>query len=280
MTRIVERSRQLLTEHGSGAFGFYTTGQLFIEDYYTLAVLAHGGIGTNHLDGNTRLCTATAAQALKETFGSDGQPGSYADVEHCDTLFHVGINAAETQTVLWMRQLDRLHGPDRPRLVVVDPRPTQAAKEADVHLAIRNGTNVAILNAILNQLIENDWLDREFVDLHTIGFDALEKVVSQYSPGTPPRSAVSTSARSDRLRRSSGAPSACLVRPARRLPVAPGDGGGMSGQQREPPPRDDRKARLWRLPDERPANCAEHARNGMQRRSPRVPQLAERRAGR
>ena len=142
-------TRRLLATNGSGALGFYTTGQLFLEDYYTLAVIARGGIGTNHLDGNTRLCTATAGQALKETFGADGQPGSYADIEHCDTLFHVGINMAETQTVLWMRHLDRLHGPDRPRLVVIDPRCTAAAREADVHLAVKSGTNVAVLNAIL-----------------------------------------------------------------------------------------------------------------------------------
>ena len=57
---------------------------------------------------------------------------------------------AETQTVLWMRHLDRLHGPDRPRLVVVDPRLTEAAKEADVHLAVKSGTNVAVLNALLH----------------------------------------------------------------------------------------------------------------------------------
>jgi hypothetical protein len=66
--------------------GPYTTGQLFLEEHYTLAVLAHAGIRTNHLDGNTRLCTATAAEALKETFGSDGQPGSYEDIDHADTL--------------------------------------------------------------------------------------------------------------------------------------------------------------------------------------------------
>ena len=182
MDLVAEKARTLLATKGSGALGFYTTGQLFIEDYYTLGVIARGGIGTNHLDGNTRLCTATAAQALKETFGCDGQPGSFSDIDHCDTLLHVGINMAETQTVTWMRQLDRLHGHDRPRLVVIDPRPTAAAREADVHLAVRNGTNVAILNGILAQLIENDWLDRKWVDGHTIGFDELARTVEPYTP--------------------------------------------------------------------------------------------------
>lgn len=65
MDRITSRARQLLDDKGPGSIGFHTTGQLFLEEYYTLAVLARAGIGTNHLDGNTRLCTATAAEALK-----------------------------------------------------------------------------------------------------------------------------------------------------------------------------------------------------------------------
>ena len=74
MELVVEQTRALLERKGPGAIGFYTSGRLFLEDYYTLALVARGGIGTNHLDGNTRLCTATAAQSLKETFGCDGQP--------------------------------------------------------------------------------------------------------------------------------------------------------------------------------------------------------------
>jgi anaerobic selenocysteine-containing dehydrogenase len=182
MELVAERARGLLASKGSGSLGFYTSGQLFLEDYYTLALVARGGIGTNHLDGNTRLCTATAGQSLKESFGSDGQPGSYSDVEHCDTLLHVGINVAETQTVLWMRQLDRLRGPDPPRLVVIDPRLTEAAKHADVHLPVRGGTNVAVLNAILRELIANGAVDHEWVDVHTIGFDALALMVEPYTP--------------------------------------------------------------------------------------------------
>ena len=182
MDLVAERSRELLATKGSGALGFYTSGQLFLEDYYTLALIARGGIGTNHLDGNTRLCTATAGQSLKETFGCDGQPSGVHDIEYCDTILHVGINTAETQTVLWMHELDRLRGPDPPRSIVIDPRETESAREAQVHLAIRPGTNLAVLNGLAQQLIENDCIDREFVELHTIGFDALEKTVSSYTP--------------------------------------------------------------------------------------------------
>src|SRR3954452_15939817 len=86
MSLVVDRTQQLLSEQGPGALGFYTTGQLFLEEYYTLATLVRGGLSCNHLDGNTRLCTATSGEALKETFGADGQPGSYADVDHADAI--------------------------------------------------------------------------------------------------------------------------------------------------------------------------------------------------
>jgi anaerobic selenocysteine-containing dehydrogenase len=183
MGRIVDRSRALIERPGGwGHFGFYTSGQLFLEEYYTLAVIGKAGLGTPHMDGNTRLCTATAASALKASFGTDGQPASYTDVDHCDTLALWGHNVAETQAVLWMRMLDRLHGPDRPRLLVVDPRMTPVAREADVHLAPRNGTNQALLNALIRELIERGWIDDEYVAAHTIGVDELAATVAPYTP--------------------------------------------------------------------------------------------------
>jgi anaerobic selenocysteine-containing dehydrogenase len=182
MTRVAERSRQVIDEHGRLAMAFYTSGQLFAEEYYTQCVIARGGIGTPHLDGNTRLCTATAQWALVETFGSDGDPGSYTDIDACDTLLLVGHNVAETQTVLWMRMLDRLDGPSPPRLVVVDPRRTAVAARADVHLPVRPGTNVALLNAILHEMIANGWVEHEWVQAHTAGYGDLAGVVAQYPP--------------------------------------------------------------------------------------------------
>src|SRR4051812_25533755 len=182
MDRFVERSKSLLSEHGPGSIGFYTSGQLFLEEYYTLAMIARAGIGTNHLDGNTRLCTATAGEALKESFGCDGQPGSYSDVQQCDTLFLVGHNVAATQPVLWMRMLDRLDGPGPPRLVVVDPRRTRVAARADVHLALRAGTNYALLSAIVHELIATGHVDQEYVAEHTVGLDELEKKTAETTP--------------------------------------------------------------------------------------------------
>jgi anaerobic selenocysteine-containing dehydrogenase len=182
MGRIVERSESLLEEKGPLAFGFYTSGQLFLEEYYTLGVIGKAGLGTPHMDGNTRLCTATAGGALKESFGTDGQPGSYADIDHADTICLWGHNVAETQTVLWMRMLDRLEGPNPPKLIVADPRLTVPAKRADVHLAVKNGTNMALMNGILHEVIENGHLDWEFIREHTYGFEELKSTVAEYPP--------------------------------------------------------------------------------------------------
>jgi anaerobic selenocysteine-containing dehydrogenase len=182
MDLITSRSRELLESKGPLSHGFYTSGQLMLEEYYTLAVIGKAGIGTPHMDGNTRLCTATAAASLKESFGADGQPGSYADLDVCDALFCFGHNVAATQTVLWSRILDRLAGSDAPHLVAVDPRLTSVAKAAEIHLAPRPGTNLALVNGLLEQLIAKEWIDRAYIDEHAKGFEALASVVANYPP--------------------------------------------------------------------------------------------------
>jgi ferredoxin-nitrate reductase len=182
MSMVVERSRELLAEPGgSGRIGFYTSGQLFLEEYYTLAVIGKAGIGTPHMDGNTRLCTATAAESLKESFGSDGQPAGYDDVDLCDALALWGHNVAETQQVLWARILDRRAGEDPPAVLAVDPRRTAVAREADLHLAPRPGTNVALLNCLVRQVIAKGWYDSAYVDRHTVGFEKLVATVDPYT---------------------------------------------------------------------------------------------------
>jgi ferredoxin-nitrate reductase len=182
MSLIVERSRDDIRRYGPGSHGFYNSGQLMLEEYYTLAVVAEAGVGTAHVDGNTRLCTATAAASLIESFGTDGAPGSYADFDVTDAIFLVGHNMAATQTVLWARVLDRLEGPRPPRLVVVDPRQTQAARRADVHLAPKPGTNLPLLNGLLRILIERGWIDSDFIHDHTVDFETLVDATEAWTP--------------------------------------------------------------------------------------------------
>jgi anaerobic selenocysteine-containing dehydrogenase len=186
MDLIAATSQRLLAERGPLSHGFYTSGQLFLEEYYTLAMIGKAGIGTPHMDGNTRLCTATAAAALKESFGSDGQPGSYTDIEACDAVFLYGHNMAETQTVLWARILDRTRGADPPVVVCIDPRRTEVAAEAErtggVHLAPAPGTNIALMNALTRELFVNGWVDERWVAAHTVGADGLRQIVDPYTP--------------------------------------------------------------------------------------------------
>ncbi|GAA5964111.1 hypothetical protein JCM8115_005345 [Rhodotorula mucilaginosa] len=185
MDLIVKKSKELIEHYTPHSIAFYTSGQLFLEEYHTLAMIGKGGLGTLHMDGNTRLCTATAAASMRESFGCDSQPGSYTDFDHCDTLFMVGHNMAATQTVLWSRILDRLAGPKPPFLIVMDPRRTSvghaAVENGGIHLELRAGTNLALLNGILKILLEkNEFHNAEFIDKHTIGIDALRDTVKDY----------------------------------------------------------------------------------------------------
>jgi anaerobic selenocysteine-containing dehydrogenase len=182
MDLIVQRSREIIDQHTSQAIGFYTSGQLFIEEYYTLAIIGKAGLGTPHMDGNTRLCTATAGAALKESFGADGQVGGYHDLDTTDAILHMGHNIASQQTVLWMRILDRRRGPNPPKLVVIDPRRTFTAAEADVHLAPQVGTNVPVMNGLLNLIIQAGQINQDYIDAHTVGFEKLKQIVSQWTP--------------------------------------------------------------------------------------------------
>lgn len=182
MALIVIKSKEIIKKSTGLGIGFYTSGQLFLEEYYTLAVLGKAGIGTPHMDGNTRLCTATAAAALKVSFGSDGQPGSYTDLDTTETILLCGHNMASQQTVLWTRILDRLAGPNPPKLIALDPRDTFTAEKATIHLAPKVGTNMAVMNGLLNLVINYGGINQEYIDAHTTGFEELKKLVAKYTP--------------------------------------------------------------------------------------------------
>ncbi|MGB6008934.1 molybdopterin oxidoreductase family protein [Castellaniella sp.] len=160
----------------------YNSGQLTIEEFYTLGKFWRGGLGSANIDGNTRLCTATSATGLMANFGTDGPPASYADVDQADLLCLYGHNVAEVQTVLWERMLaaKKDHGA---RIIVFDPRRTPTVTQgADLHVQLRGGTNVALMNGILHLLIAHDWIHRDFIAAHTVGFDALAAVAREYPP--------------------------------------------------------------------------------------------------
>jgi ferredoxin-nitrate reductase len=181
MDFFVEKFRGALSL-GHENLACYNSGQLTIEEFYTLGKMWRGGLQSSNIDGNTRLCTATSATGLMANFGADGPVASYADIDQADLLCLYGHNVAETQTVLWERMLTakRKNGG---RIIVADPRKTPTVRQgADLHLQVRGGTNVALMNGIIHLLIARGWIDSDFIASHTVGFDKMKQVTDEYPP--------------------------------------------------------------------------------------------------
>src|SRR5690606_10822136 len=131
---------------------------------YTANKLFKAGIGTNNVDGNPRLCMASAAAGYTSVFGADEPSGCYEAIAHATLFFIIGANMAECHPVLWELVMDRKRTNPATRIITVDPRRTPTTREADQHLQIRPGTDVALLNAICFELIRTGLIDQEFID--------------------------------------------------------------------------------------------------------------------
>ncbi|MGH9225102.1 MAG: molybdopterin oxidoreductase family protein [Acidimicrobiales bacterium] len=179
MARMVGGFRQLLDEHGPDAVAVISTGQLVTEEFYTLGKLVRLGLDIRHSDGNTTLCMASAVAGYKRSFGTDGPPGSYADIDEADCILLFGANVADNHPLLAPRILDNAVA----TVVVVDPRVTKTAGMADVHLAIKPRTDIVLLNGMIRLLIDEGLVDRRYVDAHTEGFAELAAHVAGYDLG-------------------------------------------------------------------------------------------------
>ena len=178
MQTMAARFRDIQARYGPGAVGVISTGQLVTEEFYALGKLVQLGIGTPNYDGNTTLCMATAVAGYKRSFGSDGPPGAYEDLEKADVVMLIGANIAENHPILcW-----RLRANPGTTIIVVDPRVTKTAMLADLHLPIAPRSDLALINGLIHVIIEHDLVDREYVARHTAGFDALAASVQDYTP--------------------------------------------------------------------------------------------------
>ncbi|WP_172251131.1 molybdopterin-dependent oxidoreductase [Saccharibacillus deserti] len=182
MNLIVNKMKNAISEKGPNSVAIYSTGQAFLEDYYTIAKIGRAGIGTHLLDANTRLCTATTEFCLLQSFGADGTPASYDDVDETDTLMLFGHNVAETGTVLHERIMDRKARTGKPFIIAVDPRRTLTVRGADLHLQLIPGTNVPLLNGLLRIMLENGAADEDFIAAHTIGFAEMSDALDEWTP--------------------------------------------------------------------------------------------------
>src|SRR5690606_8200964 len=174
---VAERLAGIVERHGPDSVAFYLSGQLLTEDYYVFNKLAKGLIGTANIDTNSRLCMSSAVSGYKLAFGADGPPTCYDDLEHAKTVLFAGSNAAYAHPVLFRRLEEAKARDPGARWIVVDPRRTDTAAMADLHLQIQPGTDVALFNGMLHHLVWEGLLDEGFIAAHTTGFAGLKQLL-------------------------------------------------------------------------------------------------------
>lgn len=181
--KMASEIKRIQKTYGPDSFAIVSTGQILTEGFYTLGKLARGVIGTNNYDGNTTLCMASAVSGYKRSFGSDGPPGCYEDFEHTDCLIAWGSNLPEQHPIIYWRFKEAQEKRQFP-LIVIDPRVTMLAQNADMHLAITPGTDVVLMNALMHVILAEGLEDQDYIKANTHGFDALAAEVKNYDPVT------------------------------------------------------------------------------------------------
>ncbi|MGO4210668.1 molybdopterin oxidoreductase family protein [Terriglobus sp. 2YAB30_2] len=163
---------------GNDSLGVISTGQLVTEEFYTLGKLVQLGFRSRNYDGNTTLCMASAVSGYKLSFGSDGPPGSYADMETADVVLLIGANIADNHPIL----CNRLRKKPGQVLVVVDPRVTKTAMMADLHLPVKPRSDISLINGIAHILLRDGLIDREYIREHVEGLEEFVGFVADYTP--------------------------------------------------------------------------------------------------
>ena len=179
---VSRRFADIIQDSGPDAVGFYVSGQLLTEDYYVFNKLAKGLVGTNNIDTNSRLCMSSAVAGYKKTLGADAPPACYEDLGLAQTLFIVGSNMAYAHPVLFRRIEDARRANPALKVIVVDPRRTDTADSADLHLAIQPGTDVLLFHGMLHLMLWEGWIDAAYIAAHTSGFEALKATVRDCTP--------------------------------------------------------------------------------------------------
>ncbi|MBO1350498.1 MAG: nitrate reductase [Hormoscilla sp. GUM202] len=180
--RIVNWLQTVRFTQGPEAICMYGSGQFQTEDYYVAQKLIKGCLGTNNFDANSRLCMSSAVSGYIKSFGADGPPCCYNDLEQTDMAFLIGTNAAACHPIVFNR-LRKYHKKNREvKMIVVDPRRTATAEAADLHLAIRPGTDIDLLNGMAYLLMRWGMMDTIFIDECTAGFPEYAEVIRHYPP--------------------------------------------------------------------------------------------------
>ena len=169
---VARQLQQIITQHGPDAVGLYVSGQLLTEDYYVANKFAKGFLGTANIDTNSRLCMSSSVVGHKRAFGEDVVPTCYEDIDHADLMILVGSNTAWCHPIVYQRIKKAKQNNSALKIVVIDPRRTDTCDIADLHLAIRSGTDALLFNGLLAWLANEDALDHAFISDHTTGFES------------------------------------------------------------------------------------------------------------
>ncbi|WP_024511478.1 nitrate reductase [Bradyrhizobium sp. ARR65] len=170
LDHVAHRLKHIIARDGADSVAFYLSGQLLTEDYYVANKLMKGFIGSANVDTNSRLCMASSVAGHRRAFGADTVPGCYEDLDEADLLVLVGSNAAWCHPILYQRMLANKQKRGA-RVVVIDPRRTDSASEADLFLGLRPGTDAALFCGLLVHLADNGALDKSYIESHTVGLD-------------------------------------------------------------------------------------------------------------
>lgn len=180
IAQTADRIRRLQLEHGPDSVAVLSGASLTSEKTYLMGKFARMALKTRHIDYNGRLCMVSAAGGNKKAFGIDRAANPWNDILDAEVVWISGANVGEcapiTTDYVW-RARDK-----GARVIVVDPRITSIGRTADLYLPVKPGRDIALFNGILHLMIENDWLDHEFIETHTVGFDDLARSVSEWTP--------------------------------------------------------------------------------------------------
>ncbi|GAL37326.1 assimilatory nitrate reductase large subunit [Vibrio maritimus] len=178
---IAERFYDIKQQHGSDALSMYVSGQLLTEDYYVANKLMKGFIGSANIDTNSRLCMSSAVASHVRAFGEDVVPVNYQDLELAEMIVLVGSNMAWTHPIVFRRIQQARESNPNLKLVVIDPRKTMTAEQADLHLPLVSDSDVALFMGLARYCEDTKQLDTEYINKHTQGADALMKALKQPS---------------------------------------------------------------------------------------------------
>lgn len=191
MDLVVSKFKEAMDKHGPTSVGYYGSGQALTEETYLASKIFKGGLKSNNVEGNPRLCMASAVGGYVTTFGKDEPCGTFDDIDAATCIFVIGSNTSECHPIIFKRIAARKQADPNVKVIVVDPRKTNTARIADVHVPFKPGTDLAILNSmayvIIDEELDNYRFHSKYVtfmdnDKNKLSFEDYQKFLADYTP--------------------------------------------------------------------------------------------------